>query len=286
MLTYGAGLVLVSSKMTRFESQRVSLGLALVLVGLPLAWLLRSYLGFTQSSAVSFLFMTASVGLLIRPQVLLTGKLYGNPVAILLPAIFLVPMLALALLENMEGDLGFLYVSFVLVVAIATATTKLEMLHSSPHWVAGIAATAAIASIYQFVSGGLGAVETDIGEGARLYVGDSGNPNWLSFVAGQGLLAVCIVWANQLKFSRFRELMFVLLIILFLVVIVLSGTRSSLAGLLLCLLYSAIRTVRQQNGNLRQELEPTGKKKTSRTFSSMVLEAEVPYLYPPRPFLC
>lgn len=215
------------------ENWRINIGLAIVLSGLPVVWVIRPYLGWVGSQGVSIVVMLIAIALIISWDLLFAFKIkiYSSYQLALLPTIFVVPVAMIGFLANVHGDDGPYYLLYSIVLLYAILSQKVSVYQTLPKVVAGISLLSAILTLLQVYFGDIGLTEKGIGEeSARLYSGDSNNPNYIAFVAGYGLIGLFLSGYRVMMFSYFLRVIGPASILI--VVILMSMTRSAIFGIL------------------------------------------------------
>lgn len=203
-----------------------AIGFALTLVGLPIVWVLRGMFGISgDGAAFSYVFMAAAVALLVRWTSLLRLRLYGPSTPLLWPIGFIVPSLLLGASAGAIED--WMYLAFLLVVILGFYTVPMRAWRDLPYMLLMVSFVACGLTLFDAMIGGV-----DL-SGQRLYAGDSGSPNQLSFVGGIAVVTALYLLKSRWALRGFKFYYVMASLPIGLIVILLSGTRSTIVGLAL-----------------------------------------------------
>lgn len=224
---------------------RASLGLGIVLSGLLVAWVARAVSGAGDSKIPAMLTFCIGLAFLGSWSNLSKGRLYGNW-RTMIPVLFLAPVCALSLFAAGTPDTVWAELLVVLSILFAIHTRPLHSFGPLPTSLVIVGSVGMVVTLV-YAWAGMDSLFAGTAEiSARLFAGDSKNPNYVSFVAGLVILATSfILWRDQPRLTL--PVVFVSsAMILALVVVIVAGTRSTFLGLFACLALALIGHIRHR----------------------------------------
>lgn len=206
---------------------RQSIGIGLVLAGLPLAWVARASVDRPADLLFSAALYVCGVALLISPSRWSHLKLHCNAWTVLTPLFALLPLLALAVLLDPD-PIAVVSVALVICFHLLLCLTDSNAIATADVGLC-IVATLASAATALYI-GSTGTFENLLAATGRIYAGDSQNPNITGFIAALQFAASCVIlferrpspWKKKLLYGN---LVFAMAMLLF------AGTRSAILGL-------------------------------------------------------
>jgi hypothetical protein len=220
---------------TRIERlNRASLGLAIILSGFPIAWVARAALGSVDSKIPILITFCTGLAFLVGWSNVAKLRFYGNWRTVA-PVLFLALACALSLFGAETADTVWAELLVVLAVLFAIHTRPLHAFEPLPASLVIVGSLSlAVTFVYAWagINPSFGGTEEI---GARLFAGDSNNPNYVSFVAGLVILAAnTILWRDQ-SIATVNVVLVISAMLLGMAAIILAGTRSAFVGLFACL---------------------------------------------------
>jgi len=227
-----------------------SLGVALALAGLPLAWVARSLLGAGDSRAYSIGFMLLALLMVLKWRALFSLKLYGTALSTITPLLFLVPVLILTAWDDPLGQPAQ-FILYSILLFLACQTVEVSRLSSLPYALLGTATTVSVITLtmYAFI---LSNSPSDIADSGRLTAGDTYNPNFVAFSGGLGIVASMLLGTPSRTHRAFQVVVIGFCLSVCFLAVLLSVTRSVYGGIALCALAALIaqshRRTKSSNG--------------------------------------
>lgn len=202
---------------------RHAFAVSFIFCGLPLVWVLREAIGITNIQLFTWIVMATVV--MILPQ--FKGHLYGDTKAIVFPLSFLAYLIVISFASGIPEDNGFIYLLFVFSVFVGLMTVPTRNLILVPILFLFISALSCVITVGNIIL-------NDIELIGRIYAGDSNSPNQLSFVGGLAMVSGLFVLFNHVSTNRWTQFLSYMSILLGLIIVILSVTRSTVLGLVLC----------------------------------------------------
>jgi hypothetical protein len=224
-------------KKTSWLSEKHSYGVSLALVGLPIVWVIRDLVSSSNAQEYSFIFMAMSIALLIYlPNITnIISALFLLPFSIIdgfvagLPFAFLIPALFASISTNIDGDLGAIYLGFVIVFLLAINTVPYEQFKYLPEAFLVTTALGCLLIIYQI------AFSSNELLGQRLTVGQTNSPGPISIIGATAIISGFSVLPQFKNKLLFRWLIYATIIIGSIVTI-LAVKRGTIIGITLCII--------------------------------------------------
>jgi hypothetical protein len=243
-------------------TQRHSYGIALILTGLPIVWILRDLANAPNSQTYSIVAMVLGLCAIAYPDRLprCTLEVLFPPLAKsfwqIVPLLFLIPALIAAFLANIPEDLGALYILFVIAFLIVLNTVPYERLKFLPQACLVISTTGCLVVLLYALKSGVGL------SGRRLIAAATNSPGQVAYMGATAL--ICGVFALNHLSKHLNGMMryyAYIAIMLGTAVVIFAVSRSTIIGLVLCLLVSLFNRVYYLSSS---KISKTDFKKTSR----------------------
>ncbi|MGB3757882.1 MAG: hypothetical protein WBA07_16135 [Rivularia sp. (in: cyanobacteria)] len=232
-----------SRRLSFLSSIKHSSGISLILVGQPIGWAIRDLSGQANNQLFSFALMFIGLILLVyTPN--LTSTIVKFPFLIFCkksffyPLSFLIPSLFAAFHTNLPGDIEPLYISFVICFLVALETVPSYRIHSLPQNILIISFSGCLLSIYLILLFG-----TEL-SGQRLELGNTNSPGPVAMMSATAIISgfFCLNSFNNTG-RIFYKLLLYLTILMASFVFFITLKRSTLIGLLLCILVPIIKAL-------------------------------------------
>ena len=214
-----------------------SIGFSLLFIGLPLSWMLRSTIGQQGERLFSMAMITFACLLLPNWSRVFAGRsvLSRSPVVVCVELFFLY-LILWTIVSTDSGTLAFdsLLPIFLLPIVLSFST-PIDLV-ALPRTFACLSTCVSLLILAVEGSATLAAASTE-----RISVGDAGSPNQVSFVGGITVVTNLFLLVSQRASPRSSPLLLIVGACAGAVVVVLTQTRSTIIGLVVCLV--AILTV-------------------------------------------
>lgn len=223
--------------------QRHSLGVGLLLAGLPSVWVVRGWLGAPQSQGFTIGLLLLGVLLVGRLPTAGRIRLYGQPFAVLLLNASILSLLTFSALAAPTIDAGPASLALVLAVSLTMFTVPRNRFENIDLnlTVVGLASCSLV--LIPVLAG-----EVSLG-GARLPAGSTASTNQVAFAGGIAVtMGVYCLWRRSYEVPT--RILAGVAVLVGLAVIVLSQTRTVVFGLLLCTGLAVVRAFWKRRSRL------------------------------------
>ncbi len=212
------------------EGRIAALGLAIILVGQPVAWSVRGFVGDGVNPLYPIAAVLFGLLLLVRRSWFHDPRLYVSaPLAVAMILLWLLPVAALSLVAPVEVGNDGAYALFLAAVALAVAMTPLAALRDLPETMTLVGGISSVLPLVNLLFGHAAA------KFVRLTLAGSDNQAITGSVGGATMIAALLVVLTNRRPGIAVGLATSLAFVAGLGCVVLSNTRSVMLMLLICL---------------------------------------------------